>query len=204
MSKLLALDVAMLPPPDIRRRAIQLSASLPRRESRGLLLDDERPPHVTLTQQFVRVDALDEVVHALDAALRAQAPVTLHVTGGGRSGGGTVWMAVERTPPLVRLHERLMGALRAFERPAGGADAFFEENGRAADVAWVAGYRLKASLTAYTPHITLGHASTPPALDPFTFEATAIAACHLGRFCTCRRVLRQWELSAADDRSHTA
>jgi len=27
-----------------------------------------------------------------------------------------------------------------------------------------------------------------------TFDATTIAVCQLGRYCTCRRVLRQWEL----------
>lgn len=194
MSKLLALDVAILLPPDAGGRAIQSSATLPDSESQGLRLDAERLPHITLTQQFVRIDELDAIFERVDGALRGQPPVTIRVTGGGK-GGSSVWMAVERTPALSRLHERLMQALRAFERPGGEPTAFFEGDARAGDVTWVTGYRFSSSLRAYTPHITLGHAGEPPRVEPFAFEATTVAACHLGRFCSCRRVLRSWDLT---------
>lgn len=194
MTKLLALDVAILPPADVRQQAVRLSATLPADESRGLRLDAERLPHITLTQQFVRVDELDAIFERLDEALRGQPPLTIPVTGG-RKGARSVWMAVERTEAISRLHGRLMETLRGFERPGGGPAAFFEDAARVGDVVWVTGYRLKSSLSAYTPHITLGHASQPPQVDPFTFDATTIAACHLGRFCSCRRVLRRWELA---------
>jgi 2'-5' RNA ligase len=194
MSTLLALDVAiLLPPPDVRQRAMHLSATLPADESQGLRLDAEHLPHITLTQQFVRVDELDAIFDRVDEALRGQPPLTIHVTGGGK-GASSVWMAVERTAAMSQLHERLMETLRGFERPGGGPATFFEGDARVGDVVWVTGYRLKSSLSAYTPHITLGHASEPPRVDPFTFEATTVAACHLGRFCSCCRVLRSWEL----------
>ena len=194
MSKLLALDVAILPPPHVRQRSMKLSATLPADESQGLRLDAGHLPHITVTQQFVRVDELDAVLAAVDEALRGQPPLTVRVTGGGQS-ASSVWMAVERTEALSQLHGRLMEELRRFERPGGGPVAFFKANARAGDVVWVAGYRLTSSVNAYTPHITLGHASRPPTVDPFTFDATTIAACHLGRFCSCRRVLRSWELT---------
>jgi len=59
---------------------------------------------------------------------------------------------------------------------------------------WVTGFRLKSAFGAFTPHITLGHGEHLPEIEPFEFEATTIAACHLGRFCTCRKVLREWRL----------
>lgn len=193
MSKLLALDVAILLPPDAAERAIQLSATLPVGQSQGLRLDAERRPHITLTQQFVRVDELDAIFERVDEALRGQQPMAIRVTGGGK-GASSVWMAIERTPSISRLHERLMETLHAFERPGGGPAAFYEGDARGGDVAWVTRYRRSSSLGAYTPHITLGHAGEPPRIEPFTFEATTVAACHLGRFCSCRRVLRRWEL----------
>ena len=194
MSDLLALDVAILPPPDAGERAMRLSGTLPDEESQGLRLDADRLPHITLTQQFVRAGDLDDIFARVDAALLAHPPLTIRVTGGG-TGGSSVWMAVERTPAISRLHEHLMEALRAFEQPGGGPAAFHEQDARPGDVAWVAGYRIASSLSAYTPHITLGHARQPPAVESFTFEATTVAACHLGRFCACRRVLRRWELT---------
>ena len=74
-----------------------------------------------------------------------------------------MWMAIEKTPALTELHERLMEALRGLERPGGGPAAFFGGDARVGDVMWVTGYRLKSSFGAFTPHITLGHGDEPPA-----------------------------------------
>ena len=205
MSALLALDVALLLPPDARQRALRLSAALPASESHepaapkpaakgGVRLDAGHLPHITLTQLFVRVEEIDAALERIDETLRGERPLSVHVTGGGE-GHSSVWMAVERTDAIASLHERLMESLRGLERPGGTAAAFFEGSARVGDVAWVTGYRLKSSLSAYHPHVTLGYASEPPVIEPFAFEATTVAACHLGRFCSCRRVLRSWELA---------
>lgn len=197
MPDLLALDVAILPPADVRDLAVALSASFPAAESEGLRLDENNLPHVTLTQQFVRRGDLDRVLDRLDGVVRGQPRLALQVTGAGRTPGGTVSMAVERTEALVSLHGRLMDALQEFEQAGGGPGAFIDLDARAADVAWVAGYRPRSSFLNYAPHITLGHASEPPRIEPLAVEATTVAACHLGRFCTCRRVLRTWELAGS-------
>lgn len=194
MSDLLALDVAVLPPAAVGDLAVRLSAALPAAGSRGLRLDARHLPHVTLTQQFVRATDLDRVWERLDRILRAQPPLALRVTGGGKSAGGTLWIAIERTEGLVALHGRLMEALQEFEQAGGGPGAFVDGDARPGDVAWVAGYRSTSSFLNYSPHITLGHGRTPPRIDPVTFEATTVAACRLGRFCTCREVLRTWKL----------
>lgn len=198
-SELIAIDVALLAPPDVNRRAIETSASLsprsPSDESEGPRLDEEHLPHITLSQHFVRENELDAVFEKLDEALRGQPPVGIHVTGGGH-GGSSLWLAVDPTTAVVGLHERIMEALRGLERPGAGTGAFFDPDARMKDVLWVTSYRLKSSFGAYTPHITVGHGSRPPEVEPFTFDATKVAVCHLGRFCTCRRVLRTWDLTA--------
>ena len=194
MSGLLALDVAILPPREMSDRALQLSVKLPDEEFKGLRLDDDHLPHITLTQQFVPAEMMADVLAKVAETLGGALPMHVQVIGG-VTGGSTVWMAVERTPALVGLHQRLMEALRPFERPDGDATAFAGADARAADVAWVRDYRLQSSGGAFRPHITLGHASRPPHIEPFAFEATTVAACHLGRFCTCRRVLGRWELT---------
>ena len=191
--KLVALDVAILPPADVTKRAIDYSAALPAEGAQGLTLDAEHLPHLTLTQQFVREEELEAVFGRIDEVLQEQRPLRILMTGSGHS-GHTLWLAAERTPDLLGLHERLMEALRGLERPDGGPHAFFEESGRVGDVMWVAGFRLKSSFGAFTPHITLGHGQQSPAVEPFAFDATTVAACHLGRFCACRRVLRSWTL----------
>jgi len=192
---LIAIDVAILPPAHVSKLAMELSARLPVADEDHFVLDDEHLPHITLTQQFVRVEELDLASQQIDEALRSVAPMTLRVTGGDLS-GHTVWMQIARSTELAALHESLMEALRGVERPGGTPAAFAGGDARVRDLLWVSSYRLKSSFGAFTPHVTLGHGSQPPHIEPFDFEATTVAACQLGRFCSCQRVLRSWTLAA--------
>ena len=188
-----AVAIAILPPPEVANRAIALSEALPAGESQGLRLGAEYPPHITLTQQFISSQSLDSLLARLDSVLRHRAPLHLRVAGGGK-GSNSVWMSIERSPELATVHEQLLQAAEPFEVTIGDSSAFFGGDARDRDVRWVCQFRRQASLDRFTPHITLGHASEPPIIEPRAFVATTIAVCHLGRFCTCRRVLRAWDL----------
>jgi 2'-5' RNA ligase len=192
-SDLVAIDVALLPPPEVAEQAIRLSAALPAGHSKGLRLGGDYRPHITLTQQFVRANELAEVEAHIAAVLQERSALTLRVRGGAR-GATSVSMDVEPTPAITDLHHRLMDALRGLERPDGGRGAFIGGDARLRDVAWVAGFRVSSSFRHYNPHITLGHATRPPAIEPFEFVCDTVALCHLGRFCSCRHVFRQWTL----------
>ena len=189
----MAIDVAILPTPAVRERALELSASLPASESHGLRLDEEHLPHITLSQHFIRADERELAFEKIDEVLRGQKPLKLVITGGGKS-SSAVWMAVEKTPPLQQLHERLMDGLRGVERAGATPAAFFAGDARMGDVLTVASYRVNSSFAGFTPHITLGHASEPPKIERMSFQASIIGACHLGRFCSCREILRSWTL----------
>jgi 2'-5' RNA ligase len=190
---LIALDIAVLPSDDVARRAIALSASLPAAESQGLRLGPDYLPHITLVQAFVNEREMVPLLEQVDVVLRAHPALELHVSGGG-SGASSVWMGIERAPVLVELHQHLLDAVLPFERADGDAGAFCGGDARERDVRWVAQYRETSSGRAFRPHITLGHASHPPIIEPFDFTARRVAACHLGRFCSCRRVLRAFHL----------
>ena len=172
---------------------MQLSASLPASESHGLRLDDEHLPHITLSQHFIRAEERELAFEKIDEVLRAQKPLKLVITGGGRS-NSAVSMEVEKTPRLQELHERLMEALRGVERAGATPAAFFGGDARMGDVLTVASYRVNSSFAGYSPHITLGHASESPAVERMSFQASIVGACHLGRFCSCREILRSWTL----------
>ena len=191
-----AIDIAILPPPDVSQRAVALSAALPSRESQGLRLDSDRRPHITLTQHFVPTDSVQRLIEQVDRVVGGLEALRLRVTGGAK-GGDSVWMAVERTPVLASLHERLLDASEPFEAGGGDSFAFVDGDARDRDVRWVHAFRRESSHARFTPHITLGHASEPPVVEPMDFVAATIALCHLGRFCTCRRIIRAWELTHA-------
>ena len=190
---LTAIDIAVLPPADVSRRAVALSAALPANESQGLRLDADHLPHITLTQQFVPADTLDALLDQVERVLSGHQPLDLRVTGGAK-GSNSVWMAIERTPALVVLHERLQHATEPFEASDGDASAFVDGDARDGDVRWVQRFRRDSSFASFTPHITLGHASEPPRVEPMDGVGTTIVVCQLGRFCTCRRIIRAFEL----------
>jgi 2'-5' RNA ligase len=194
VTSLIAVDVAILPPPAVADRAIELSASLSNDQSQGLLLGrGDYRPHITLLQQFVSTDALSAFLERVGEVVQQTRSIALRVTGGG-IGSSSIWMSIDRTPALVDLHSQVLDEALPFEREPGDASAFFDNDARDRDVQWVTGYRGSSSGPSFQPHITLGHAVRPPAIEPFDFEATTVAACHLGRFCSCRRVLREWSL----------
>jgi hypothetical protein len=92
------------------------------------------------------------------------------------------------------LHERLLQVTSAFEAGDGDAAAFVGD-ARERDVRWVREFRRESSFARFAPHITLGHASEPPQVEAMDFVATRVAICHLGRFCTCRRIIRHWDFA---------
>jgi hypothetical protein len=195
MDALVAIDVAILPPLSIANQAIRLSAALPSAESNGLALNDTNQPHITLTQQFVTVQDIGIVRHNVTSVLKGRPPLLLRVSGAGR-GDSSVWMRIEPTAELTDLHRELMDALRPFERRGETATAFSGGNPRPGDLKWVAEFRHQSSYGRYAPHITLGHASEPPYVEPTAFLAETVALCHLGGFCACREVLESWTLGS--------
>jgi 2'-5' RNA ligase len=190
---LIAVDVAVLLPPAVADVAVALSAGLPALESLGLRLDAAHLPHITLTQQFVTRTAVPEVAAAVERVVREQPALSLAVVGPGR-GSQSIWMQIGLTPELARLHRALMDVLLPFEQRGGGPLDFAGGDARDGDVTWVSGFRRGSSFDSFTPHVTLGHTRGLPHVEPIGFIADKVALCHLGRFCTCREVLRSWTL----------
>lgn len=192
---LLALDAAILLSAPCRRRLAELNRTL-RPPPDGFRFDATHLPHVTLVQQFVEAGRVDEAVRRAAAAARGAAPFRLRSTGvsRGRTASTLRLAAVE---PLVRLHLRLLDALEDLDAGPGGAAAFLSDGGeppRAADVAWVARFRADAAGSRFDPHVTLGVGAAVEPAAPIRTAAARVALCHLGRFCTCRRVLAEWRL----------
>ena len=192
---LLALDVALLPPAACRPRLAALNAALDP-PPRGFRFDDTHLPHVTLAQQFVAADRLDDLARRLADLVRAAAPLRLRSAGLSR-GRTTSSLRLAPTAALTRLHAGVMEALLPFEAGPGDASAFHSngEPPRPADLEWVTRFREQAAHADFDPHITLGVGAAPGAAAALDAVADRIALCHLGRYCTCRRVLAEWTLT---------
>lgn len=195
MPGVIALDVAVLLPPAARAAVSRLNVRLSSPPD-GFHFDDSHLPHVTLAQQFVRAADLPAVQDTVGDVLRGAAPLALRGTTL-RQGTTATALIVDRTPALHDLHRRLIDRLAIHAAPSGDANAFFSngERARDADIVWVAHFGANAAGHHFDPHVTLGIGSVDGAPRPMTCLATDIAVCHLGRFCTCRRVLGTWTLT---------
>ncbi len=193
---LLAIDIALLLPPRAQALVEQLNARLaPPPE--GFRFDAGHLPHVSLVQQYVPATDLPLLAAEVGAVLSTAAPLTLVAERFGSS-GLTTSLFLTATSPLTTLHTGLMDRLAPFDMAAGDADAFLadDEPPRARDVEWVTRFRTAAAYAAFEPHVTLGAGVLDDAAPAFELEAAQVAICRLGRFCTCRRVLASWTLTA--------
>lgn len=193
---LLAIDVALLPPPAARAPVAQRNARLTGPPD-GFRFDADHLPHVSLVQQFVPAADLPAVAAEVGAVLAGAAPLTLTAERLA-SNGITTSLVLGAAPPLTALHTRLMDRLAPFDVTAGGADAFVTDDGeppRDRDIAWVTRFRTAAAYAMFEPHVTLGAGVLDEQAPALAFDVSEVAICQLGRFCTCRRTLASWTLS---------
>jgi hypothetical protein len=54
---------------------------------------------------------------------------------------------------------------------------------------WINGYFKNSSFENFKPHITTGFGKIDSVVLPIYFNASKLAICHLGNFCTCRKIL---------------
>lgn len=192
---LVAIDVALLLPPAAHEVVARLNMQLAS-PPEGFHFDATHLPHVTFAQQFVPAHDLPLVAAEVGAVLASFPPLTLTAERLASS-GRTTSLVLAATRSINALHTRLMDRLAAFDMTAGGGDAFLadDEPSRARDVEWVTRFRTAAAYASFQPHVTLGVGVLDAPAPPFEFEVNEVALCHLGRFCTCRRVLASWTLA---------
>ena len=197
----LAIDIALLLPAGLRQRLTALNHTL-RPPPNGFSFDSTHLPHLTLVQQFARRKDLEEITEITGEILSAQAPLEL-VTTDVSCAHVSSTLGIGLTHELGLLHRRLMHGLEPFvarDRASAEAapNAFWsdDEPPRRADIEWVAQFRLQSAFERFDAHITIGAGALAAQIDPTRFVATEVALCHLGRFCTCRRVLSAWTLTA--------
>ena len=189
-----AVDVALIPPEPVQQQAHLVNALLDGPPD-GFRFDDTHVPHVSLAQLFTPPATLPLFVGVLDLVLKEQRRLPSRILAT-VSKERTVAYLLDRTPELWSLHEAVMNAAREWEESEGTARAFYSEGEppRDKDIEWVANFRTAAGYRKFVPHITLGFGAAPPVGEPFDFVADRVGLFHLGRFCTCRQLLRDWTL----------
>lgn len=197
-----AIDIALLLPTGLRQTLTALNRTL-RPPPNGFSFDSTHLPHLTVVQQFAQRSDLEAITEIAGEILAQQTPLQLVTTDVSRAHVSST-LGIGVTPELQLLHRRLMEGLEPFgpsdDRASveNGPDAFWNdgETPRRADIEWVAQFREQSAFERFDPHVTIGTGALTAQVDPIPFVVTEVALCHLGRFCTCRRILSAWTLTA--------
>ncbi len=117
--QLIAIDVLLEPDQTMIAKASAVNARLRGNYPGGYELDATHAPHVTLLQRFVRAKDFDAVTAAITKVLAAERPTELQLKAKGLEyvmwGGVAVTVVVvERTPELMRLHQKVIDAVAPF------------------------------------------------------------------------------------------
>jgi hypothetical protein len=196
----LAVDVVLLPPAAVSRRAIAASARL-----RGpLRLGPRAVPHVSLAMATVAAADLPSVVAWLRDAAPRFAPLALEIprVEGHASGRHvTAWYDIERTRDLMALHYEAVAVLEDLRSGTPHRRMLALGPGErvsASSLRWIQRFGTDAFGLRYHPHITLGYgAPAPEPALPIRFRASRLALFQLGSHCTCARRLAEVRLRGA-------
>ena len=190
----LAIDIVILPPDDVMDVAIQWNQGLHSPNTENIRLNKERSlPHISLAMGCLRADQLEQARAALKSISSSHHAPELHVhrvkiveTTSNR----VVSFDIADNPLLTRLHESVVDTFGSMMTQ----DATETELSDAppidvSAINWINQYIPHHCFENFWPHITIGFGETSDFFQPFSFQATRLAICHLGNYCTCTRIL---------------
>lgn len=194
MSKV-TIDIVLLPDESMADRAIEVSELLSLKFNEKILLNKERClPHISLAMGAIDESDLPEVSKILQeiaSDLRAFELTADSYRGSKNSSGEVVSeFTVENTTELQSLHEMVMTKLKPFLTYDVSVDmAFSPPVVEEITLSWIKNYAEESSFENFRPHITVGFGKVDKVNTPVSFSVSTLALCHLGNYCTCRKVL---------------
>ena len=196
----IAVDVVLLPSQEMMDIAIEANRKLLEQRAGGIILDRENClPHVSLAMGCIDERDIANIKRILQATAENHSPGPLTVIGihteTDLAGEEISVLQVMRTGKLQSLHEAVMRRLAPhFSYEVTAEMALFPPAASQSTLAWIRNYPEKSSFENFSPHITVGYGRITDFSSPIKFTASQLALCHLGNFCTCRKVLAAAEL----------
>jgi len=197
----IATDVVLLPDATMTEKAIAANKALIGDDAGEIALGSGTClPHISLAMGCIDeadVDAIGSLLQKLARKVPVrQLQVVGTVTSTNSRGQRVTLLEVEKAPGLQMLHESVMEELRPFFRYEVSAAMICDDAVAETTLEWIRHYRRHAAFERFQPHMTIGYGPAPTDMPfPLEFGVSALALCHLGNHCTCRRVLAAASLS---------
>ncbi len=203
---LLAVDVVLLPPEDIMDYAVDVNKELLKKNPPEIVLDKEKClPHISLSMGVLDEEKLEEAQQVLEEVASNFSALQLSITGttvSEHKNGLFVSCLDIQGEQIQKIHETVMNSFSSLLKQGIVEDVQWVENqqGEVPTIwkDWVKDFAVNSAFKNYYPHITIGFGKAPQP-EKKSFTASRLALCHLGNYCTCRKILAEVEL-----RSHTS
>lgn len=194
MSKI-TIDVVLFPDASMTAQAIEASERQSEKFNDKIVLNKEKClPHISLAMGAIEESDLPEASKILQeiASHFRELKLTANSYRGNKIPSGDVVseFTIKKTAELQSLHEMIMTKLRPFLTYDVSIDMVFSPpTVEEITLCWIKNYAEKSSFENFRPHITVGFGELDNVNAPIVFTASTLALCHLGNYCTCRKVL---------------
>jgi hypothetical protein len=198
MSDTLAVDVVLLPPPEIMDKIISLCSHLS--DSPTRLNKSDCFPHISLAMGVLKqadIIKATDVLKNLAKHFTPQNVILLKTNYYDTPDSQQLSeLTVKSSAGIINLHLSAMEAFRPLLSHDDVQASMFIQRPPVASLStyWVKHYYDKRGANDFYPHITLGDGKAKPLDLPVDFAANRLALCHLGTYCTCRKILAEVDL----------
>ena len=190
----LAIDIVLLPPEEIMDLSLEINKRAVEEGNDLVKLDKENClPHITLCMGAIDEKDLPEIIEILNQIKNQFSKLKLKIIA---INGEHAAFDIEKSEELQKLHETIMKKVQPYLIANPTIEMCYSPPPVAErTLFWLKDYRERTSYENYYPHITLAKDSIEGKQINLEFTACRLALCHLGNYCTCRKILFSTELN---------
>ena len=181
----IAIDIVLLPPENVMDKAIEINSQF---ADDPINLNKENClPHISLCMGVVEEKNLPKIKEIIDKTSKKFSKLFLTID---KISDGCICFEIKNNENLQKLHEEIMTKLSSYLSYDATTEMCFSPPPVVEKTLfWINNYKDKLSSENFHPHITLGISKLDSQELNIDFVASKLAVCHLGNYCTCRKVI---------------
>ncbi|HTE34585.1 MAG TPA: 2'-5' RNA ligase family protein [Chryseolinea sp.] len=198
--KKFAIDIVLLPPDPVMNIALEWNRELCKGRPDNIVLNKTNYlPHITMAMGCVSESRLQRANEMLRTLANHHKMLELQISNvksiGTASGNTVIALDIENNVGLTELHESIVKAFQTLlSQDATAGDMYDPPPIETSSIEWINRFIPHYCFEHFWPHITLGFGAPPSNFQPLSFQASRLAICHLGNYCTCRSILGESRL----------
>lgn len=197
----IAVDVVLLPPDEIMYKVIEVNQALLKTFDKKIVLNKQNCfPHISLAMGCIKKDDIPKIGTILKDIIENFSPIMLTISDIRAetipTGEKVVSFEIEKTRDLQLFHETIMNKLSPYFTYNVSLDMIYALPNKQVEgvtMYWIKNYLKESSFENFSPHITIGIGEIEGEISgikfPIKFNASELALCHLGNYCTCKKIL---------------